>query len=139
MGIVMFKQYCSTDFEVINIIKKDRTFVFLSTDAAINLSLCKTKNIPFFHAIKSKGDVYGNILRRYSFTPDNVLYIGSTYSDIECIRLSAFSMCPEDAPSDVKNVVDLVMPLMSGTGVLSYVHDFLEVNKNMECEGICQP
>lgn len=139
MNITMFKQFHMSDFEAINLIKKDRTFVFLSADASINSSLCKTKNIPFFHAAKSKRDVYGNVLRRYSFTPDNVLYIGSTYSDLESMRISAFSICPEDAPSAIKNSADLVIPLMSGTGVISYVYDFLETNKNTECDIICQP
>lgn len=139
MGITMFKQFHMSDFEAINLIKRERTFVFLSADAAINSSLCKTKNIPFYHAAKSKRDVYGNILRRYSLTPDNVLYVGSTYSDLESMRMSAFSVCPEDAPSSLKNAADLVMPLMSGTGVISYVHDFLEANKDRECDRICQP
>jgi YrbI family 3-deoxy-D-manno-octulosonate 8-phosphate phosphatase len=139
MNITMFKQFYTKDFEAINQIKRDRVFVFLSADAAISMSTCKVKNIPFFHAIKNKQEIYNQILRRYTATPDNVLYVASTFSDIECMKMSALSVCPEDAPMSVKNHADIVLPLMSGTGILCYVYDFLEANKNTECDGICQP
>ena len=139
MNITMFKQFYTKDFEAINQIKKERKFAFLSADAAISSSMCKVRNIPFFFAAHSKQEVYGHILRRYAVTPDNVLFIGSAYSDVECMQLSAFSVCPEDAPAVVKNTADLVLPLMSGMGVVCYVYDFLEANKNLECDDICQP
>lgn len=138
MNTTMFKQFYVKDFEAINRIKRDRVFVFLSADAAVSMSTCKVRNTPFYHATKSKQDVYVNILRRYSLTPDNVLYVASTYSDLECMKMSAVSLCPEDSPAAVKNVADLVVPMMGGTGVLCYVNDFLEAN-NLECDDLCQP
>jgi 3-deoxy-D-manno-octulosonate 8-phosphate phosphatase (KDO 8-P phosphatase) len=139
MNITMFKQFYTKDFEAVNKIKEGKLFAFLSSDAAISMSTCKTKNIPFFHAAKSKKEVFNTILRRYSVTADNVLYVASTYSDIECMKMAALSVCPEDSPTEVKNVADLVIPMMGGTGVLCYVYDFLEANRNTECDGICQP
>jgi len=129
MGTVLFKQFCLKDFEAINLVKKNWNFVFLSSEAAINMSLCKKKNIPFFYAERSKRDVYKNLLHRYNLTPDNVLYIGSSYSDMACIKLSGISMCPEDAVSEVKNLVDYVVPVYSGTGVLCYIYDMLNTHK----------
>jgi YrbI family 3-deoxy-D-manno-octulosonate 8-phosphate phosphatase len=135
INTVMFKQFYMKDFEAINLIKKDWGFAFLSSDANINLSLCKKRNIPFFFAEKSKREVYNQILQRYSLIPDNVLYIGSSYSDINCIQMSGMSMCPEDAVPQVKAMVDHVIPVYSGTGILCYVYELLndfKLNKNRE-------
>lgn len=125
MGITLFKQFCIKEFEAINFIKKDWGFAFLSIDAAISMSTCKKKNIPFFFAERSKKEIFNNMLRRYDITADNVLYIGSMYSDIECMKMSSLSMCPEDASQQVKNVADHVIPVYSGNGVLCYVYDTL--------------
>jgi 3-deoxy-D-manno-octulosonate 8-phosphate phosphatase (KDO 8-P phosphatase) len=126
MNTVMFKQFYMKDFEAINLIKKDWGFVFLSSDANINLSLCKKRNIPFFFAERNKKDAYNQIMQRYSLTPDNVLYIGSSYSDIECIKMSGVSMCPEDSVPQVKALVNDVIPIYSGTGVLCYIYELLQ-------------
>ena len=125
MNTVMFKQFYMKDFEAINLIKKNWGFVFLSSDANVNLSLCKKRNIPFFFAERSKREMYNQVLQRYSITPDNVLYIGSSYSDINCIRMSGISMCPEDAVPQVKAMVNHVIPVYSGTGILCYVYELL--------------
>jgi 3-deoxy-D-manno-octulosonate 8-phosphate phosphatase (KDO 8-P phosphatase) len=135
MGITLFKQFCGKDFEAINLIKRDWGFAFLSLDATISMSTCKKKNIPFFYAERNKKEVYNSILRRYSLTPDNVLYVGSAYSDIDCMKMSGFSVCPEDAVTQIKNLSDHVVPIYSGTGVLCYVYDLLlanKLNKNRE-------
>ena len=122
---VLFKQFCMKDFEAINMIKKDWGFVFITTDPVINISLCKKKNIPLFLVERNKRDVFVNILKRYVLKPDNILYIGNSYSDIECIKLAGISMCPEDAVNEVKNLVDLVLPIYSGTGVLCQVYSIM--------------
>ncbi len=132
MNTVVFKQFCMKDFEAINLIKKDWGFVFLSSDANINLSLCKKRNIPFFLAERSKKEVYNQILQRYSLTPDNVLYVGCSYSDINCIKMSGVSMSPEDAVPQVIALVNQVIPIYGGTGILCYVYEILhdfKINK----------
>ena len=122
----MFKEFYIKDFEAINLIKKYWTFVALSSDAAVNASLCRKRNIPFFFAERSKFDLYKQILMRYNVNADNVLYIGNSYSDIDCLRASAFSVCPEDAVIQVKNTVDHVAPIYGGNGVICYVYEMLE-------------
>lgn len=135
LNTVMFKQFYTKDFEAINLIKRDWNFIFMSSDANINLSLCKKRNIPFFFAEKGKKEVYSHILQRYDVLPDNVLYIGSSYSDIDCIKMSGVTMCPEDAVPQVKALVNFVIPIYSGTGILCYVYELLndfKLNKNRE-------
>ena len=126
---VLFKQFYMKDFEAINLMKKDWIFVFMSSDANVNASMCRKRNIPFYFAERSKKDTYANIISKYGITPDNVLYVGSSYSDIDCIRLSGVSMCPEDAVTQVQNTVDYVIPVYSGTGVLCHVYETLAAHK----------
>lgn len=135
MDAVLFKQFYMKDFEAINLLKSNWKFSFLSSEAPINMSLCRKRNINFFYAERSKKEIYIKLLQRYSMTPDDALYIGSCYSDIECLRLSGFSMCPEDAVPQVKNTVDHVIPAYGGTGVLCYVYELLNsyrLSKNRE-------
>lgn len=135
LNTIMFKQFYMKDFEAINLIKKDWGFAFLSSDANINSSLSKKRNIPFFFAEKNKKEVYNQILQRYSLAPDNILYIGSSYSDISCIQMSGFSMCPEDSVLQVKSIVNYVIPVYSGTGILCHVYELLnnfKLNRNRE-------
>lgn len=132
MGIPMFKQFCTKDFEAINNIKRlGYGFAFISSDAHINMSLCKKKNIPFFFAEKDKRTTYvDKILNRFSLSPDNVLYVGSNYSDIVCLRMSGISMCPEDAPSMVRKEVSSIIPIYSGNGIICHVNDLLSKYSN---------
>jgi len=136
LNTVMFKQFYTKDFEAINLIKKQGwRFAFLSSDASISLSLCKKRNIPFYHAERNKKTVLINLLKRFNLTPDNILYIGNSYSDTECTQLAGVSMCPEDAVPQVKNLSDRVIPVYSGTGVLCYVYELLneqQLNRNRE-------
>lgn len=125
MGIPLFKIYCDKDFEAINEIKKHWTFVFISSDPALNMSLCRRKNIPFFHAERNKQEVFKRILNKYSVTADEALYLGSSYSDLGCIKMAGVSFCPEDSVAQVINLVDKVLPIFGGVGVLSSTYDLL--------------
>jgi 3-deoxy-D-manno-octulosonate 8-phosphate phosphatase KdsC-like HAD superfamily phosphatase len=99
------------------------------------MSLAKKKNLAFFHAERDKKNVYNKLLRKYNLTADNILYVASSYSDIECLRMSGVSMCPEDAVPQVKNTVQHVIPIYSGNGVLCYIYELLnnyKLNHNRE-------
>ncbi len=126
LNVTMFKQYYMKDFDAINQIKSSCNFVFLSNDASISLSMCRKKNIPFYYAEKNKKDILVQILRRYNCTPENLLYVGCSYSDLDCMKLAEFSLCPEDSVSQVKNISDYVAPLYGGSGVLCHVYDILQ-------------
>lgn len=125
INIPIFKQFFIKDFEAINEIKKNWIFVFISSDPHINMSMCKNRNIPFFFAQRNKIEVFRNILNRYSLLPDQVLYIGSSYSDVECMKQAGVSFCTEDSVIPVKKIVDSVLPVVSGMGVLCCVYDLL--------------
>jgi 3-deoxy-D-manno-octulosonate 8-phosphate phosphatase (KDO 8-P phosphatase) len=125
MAMPMFKMFCIKDFEAINELKKHWDFVFLSSDAAINMSTMRKKNIPFYHAERNKLVIFKKIISKYSLTADQVMYIGRSYSDIECMQLAGFAVCPDDAVPQVINVSDSTVSSFSGFGVLSVVYELL--------------
>jgi len=128
LGNVLFKQYYMKDFEAINELKKIFTFIFVSADQAINYNLCRRKNIPFFWSQNGKKDAFIKMIRRYSIALDNILYVGSSYSDIELMNMAQFSVCPADAVAEVKNVSDIVLEYPGGCGVLCELLHFIKRN-----------
>jgi 3-deoxy-D-manno-octulosonate 8-phosphate phosphatase KdsC-like HAD superfamily phosphatase len=86
----------------------------------------RRKNIPFFYDQKSKKDAVLALLNRYSLKPDEAMYIGSTYSDLECMQLIPFAVCPEDAIPPVINVCITTLSVFGGMGVFCHVCYLLE-------------
>ena len=87
LGNTSFKNFYTPDFEAINKIKSVCPFVFLSSDNTVSYNLCKKKNIPFFWVQKNKRTILLDILRKYSVTLEEVVYIGSKLSDVECMNM----------------------------------------------------
>lgn len=131
LGNIPFKNFCHKDFEAINELKKTFKFVFLSSDNKVSFNFMRNKNIPFYWAQKSKKDIFSEIMYRYGVTPDNILYIGSSISDLYCINLSKISVCPKDAPNIVKNNVDFVFESGGGCGIITDLYELLisEISK----------
>jgi 3-deoxy-D-manno-octulosonate 8-phosphate phosphatase KdsC-like HAD superfamily phosphatase len=126
LGNTLFKSYCMKDFEAINEIKKMCRFVFISKDQAISYNFFRRKSIPFYYAPKSKKEKLVEIMRRYGATPENVIYVGCSYSDINSMKLSEVTFCTEDSPDSVKNVADYVLPYYGGCGVLCGLYEILK-------------
>jgi len=120
MGHVLYKRYQSKDFAAINEIKKNYKFVFLSDDQHINYNMCRRRNIPFYWAKNEheKYDKLVEILRRYSCTPDETIYIASKVSDLKCIQLIPKSFCPCDAGEYLKEKCWAEFVTNGGTGIL---------------------
>ena len=126
LGNVPFKVYNMKDFEAINMIKKlQYKFVFVSADNRINYNLFRRKNIPFFWAERGKKEAFLAAVRRYNISLENVLYIGSSYSDIELFKMAQLSVCPANAVYDILALSDVVLKAKGGTGVLCEVYDLI--------------
>jgi len=126
LGNVPFKLFNFKDFEAINELKKHFKIVFVSVDNKINFHLFRGRNIPFFYNYKDKKAEISKVLRRYSITPDEVMYVGCTFSDLDCMNMIPFSVCTDDAISDVKNVASTVLPIYGGMGVFCTLYDLLK-------------
>ena len=86
----------------------------------------RSKQIPFYYEHKNKKAALLQALKRYSVTPDQTLYIGSSYSDIECMRQIPFSVCPEDSVHDIINISASVLPVYGGDGVFCALYNLLK-------------
>lgn len=126
IGNILFKHFCHKDFEAINELKRNFKVAFISNDNHISYNMFRRRNIPFFYDQKSKKEALLALLARYSLTPDQTIYIGSSYSDLECMRLIPLSFCPEDAIPAAKNLSISVLPVYGGMGVFCHMHYFLE-------------
>lgn len=127
LGNVSFKHYYMKDFEAINYLKRTFKFVFVAADNSVSYHLCKRKNIPFYWDTKSQQENLVKVMTKYQVTPEELLFIGSNYSDIDGFRLIPLSLCPDDAVWMVKELATEVVPYVSGMGVLCGVHQRLAV------------
>ena len=120
MGHVLYKVYQTKDFSAINELKKKFKFVFLSDDNHVNYNMCKRRNIPFFWAKneKEKYDKLVEILRRYSCTPEDAIYIGSKISDVKCCQMIPKSFCPDDAGHYLKEICWAEFTTIGGAGIM---------------------
>ena len=130
LGHVLYKVYQSKDFSAINSLKKNFKFVFLSDDNHVNYNMCKRKNIPFFWARneKEKCSKLGEILRRYSCTPDETVYVGSKISDVRCCQMIPKSFCPDDAGHYLKEICWAEFITKGGDGIMPELFYLLTKN-----------
>lgn len=126
LGNNPFKLFYYRDFEAINLLKPHLKVVFVSSDNKINYNLLRSRQIPFYYDPKNKKQALLAALKRYSLKPDDAMYIGSSYSDIECMRQIPFSVCPEDAVVDIKEIAASILPAYGGDGVFCAVYDLLK-------------
>jgi YrbI family 3-deoxy-D-manno-octulosonate 8-phosphate phosphatase len=62
--------------------------------------------------------------------PEEVAFIGDDVNDIDIIHKSGFSASPNDALSDIKNIVDLVLSKNGGEGAFREFADLILKAKN---------
>lgn len=130
-----FKIYYMKDFEVVNELKRHFKFVFVAADPSVNYNLCRKKSIPFYNR-DTKLQAVKEIMTRYSVTPDEVVYVGCKFSDIECMQLVPRSFCPDDSPSEIKNLASTILPTYGGGGVLCALYDIMkpEINRRLRLD-----
>jgi 3-deoxy-D-manno-octulosonate 8-phosphate phosphatase (KDO 8-P phosphatase) len=125
LGNTPFKTFYHKDFEAINLLKKHFRVVFIAADNKVNYNMFRAKQIPFYYESKNKKHALLHALKRYSLTPDKAIYLGSSYSDIDCMRQVPMSVCPEDAVPQVKELAVSVMPIFSGDGIFCQLYEML--------------
>ena len=88
--------------------------------------MARARNIPLFHNAKDKKQALIALMQKYGVGPEEVLYIGASFSDLENIKMIPFSMCPSDAITDVKFQSYFVLDTFAGYGVLCEVYSLLK-------------
>jgi len=125
------KQFNDKDFVAIKKLQASGVAVcFLSGDKNINESVAKKRSIDFYFAHTSAGhmskkDFLPMLLEKYVVKPEETLFIGDDYIDVELMKVLTHTYCPADATLDVKRVAKKTLTRNGGTGVLSELYDEL--------------
>jgi 3-deoxy-D-manno-octulosonate 8-phosphate phosphatase (KDO 8-P phosphatase) len=70
-----------------------------------------------------KIDVYNDIKKRHSLVDTEIMYMGDDIPDYPVLKEAGLSCCPQDAVSDIKQIVDYQSPINGGKGC---VRDIIE-------------
>lgn len=73
--------------------------------------------------VTDKIAVLEDIIARYGFNPDNVLFMGDDLPDLECMRAVGIPVCPADAASEILEAARYVSEFAGGRGC---VRDMVE-------------
>ncbi len=132
LGYTPFKFYHALDFEAINELKRDFTFVFLASDPSVSYNIMRSKNIPSYFVTNKEKKIdilVKKIMPKYNMTPDNLLYIGNNMADVPCMNLAEISLALYSSLSQVKKASSNILKRLSGKGVLCELNDILFVEK----------
>jgi 3-deoxy-D-manno-octulosonate 8-phosphate phosphatase (KDO 8-P phosphatase) len=75
----------------------------------------------FYQDCMKKAPVMERILQKTKIRPEEVVYIGDDLIDIPVFRMVGLSVCPSDAPAEVKKEADYVSPIAGGKGIVREV------------------
>jgi len=81
---------------------------------------------------EDKREAYRDILKKYSVTPDEVLYMGDELFDIPLLKASGFSATVPNTTDEVKDIVDYVTTRRSGEGCAREVIDLVRYAQGIE-------
>jgi 3-deoxy-D-manno-octulosonate 8-phosphate phosphatase (KDO 8-P phosphatase) len=131
-GKVIAKRFNDKDFTAIKQLKAAGVKVcFLSGDDNVNKKVAEDRNIDFFHSRDEKGNlnkaIFIQILsEKYNVNPDNMVYVGDDYFDLEIIKELDYTFCPADAVSEVQDEVYMLLGRRGGEGVIVSLVDTLK-------------
>jgi len=130
IGNTLYKVFNQKDWSAINEIKKYYKVVFLCDDNKINYNMCQRRNLPFYWGKGENGKytLLSEILRRYSATPDETIYIGSKISDRKCMQMIPYSMYPDDAAYYLNKIAWAPFITCGGKGIFMELLDLLQEN-----------
>lgn len=80
---------------------------------------------------KDKLFAFKDVLKKFSVKQDEVAYIGDDLMDLPVLKRVGFSVCPNNAPEELKKIVDYVSPLPGGCGVLREVVEIILKSKGL--------
>ncbi|HET9056812.1 MAG TPA: HAD hydrolase family protein [Chitinophagaceae bacterium] len=93
----------------------------VSVPVAERLSKLGVKEV--HQGIQNKKEKLEELMKRYSLTSAEVLYMGDDIPDYEAMQSVALPVCPADAVSEIKQIALYISPLKGGEGC---VRDVLE-------------
>lgn len=111
-----------------NVIKAGYKVAFVSGEKtpAIDIIVKKFNIEDNYQGIRIKKEVVENLLAKYSYSPEEVLYIGDDINDIEAMKLAGYRIAPENANYKVKQLENIqITKAAGGNGAFREVADTL--------------
>jgi 3-deoxy-D-manno-octulosonate 8-phosphate phosphatase (KDO 8-P phosphatase) len=81
--------------------------------------------------VKDKAAKVLEILQKERLLKEEVAYIGDDWNDFPVFEVVGLSLAPQDAPPEIRERVNYVIPLRGGEGVIRYA-----VEKILKCQGL---
>jgi YrbI family 3-deoxy-D-manno-octulosonate 8-phosphate phosphatase len=106
MGVVRLRKLCRIDTGIIT----------GETSGSVKKRAEKLKISHLYLGIDDKSTELEKILAKYNLLAENIAYIGDDVNDIEIIKKTGLSACPNDAMDDVKGIVNYVCEKKGGNG-----------------------
>lgn len=82
-----------------------------------------------YQGVDNKVDILESFMKENSLMPENVVYMGDDFNDLDCMKLVGFVACPADAMQCVKDIADFVSEHNGGFGA---VRDLCEMLLKVE-------
>ena len=90
----------------------------------------KLKITEVFLGIKQKELLLEKICKKFDVSPNEIAYIGDDINDKNIMKEIGFSAAPQDAVSQIREIVDYVCKTKGGFGVLREISDIIIYSKN---------
>ena len=107
------------------------TVVIISTEKNQVVSQRARKmNVDVMQGVENKQRALTEFAQNKSIEREDIWAVGNDINDLSLFDCAIFTMCPEDAASEVKSKVNLTLPINGGEGILNYLARILEDEKS---------
>ena len=114
MGVERLKKLLNIDT---GIMTKETTEIVTSRAKKLNIE-------ELYLGVQEKGITFNEILEKKNLKAEEVAYIGDDTIDVEIMKKSGLSACPNDATKFAKEVADIIVESSGGNGAF---RDFVEL------------
>lgn len=96
------------------------------------LKRCQDLNCDFiFTGVKDKGRIFELIKKEAALRAEEILYVGDDINDLPALKKAGLSATVSDAPDEIKQTVDYIVPLKGGEGVIRHLAE-----KILKCQNL---
>lgn len=123
------------DLDTFQLFKKEGCILgcISGEDTDFSRQLAKVESLDFaILGCKNKFEALEEKSYNYNIAYDNICYIGDGKYDIPVLERVGLAVCPDDAISEVKKVVDIVLNCKGGEGCLTEIYTLLFKSGNYE-------
>lgn len=100
--------------------------VVISTETnPVVSSRCKKLNLTCYQGVKDKIKLFKILVSERDFELSQIIYLGNDVNDLECMRLSGWSVAVRDAHREVLKIANMVLSRSGGKGAIRELCDLI--------------